>query len=60
MLGELIAKFVAFIVDHLIKGVGYFLCLPFKRSANPDGPFVYLVGTGFWFVVVALVVWAAN
>lgn len=60
MLGELIAKFFAFIVDQLIKGTGYFLCLPFNRSANPDGPLVYLVGIAFWLLIVAIVFWAAT
>ena len=60
MLAELFAKFVAFIVDQLIKGTGCFLYLPFNKSANPDGPLVYLVGIAFWLIVVAIIFWAAT
>ena len=36
------------IFELLIKGVGYLICRPFKRTVDPDSGLVVVVGLVFW------------
>jgi hypothetical protein len=39
------------VFELLTKGVGYFICRPFKRNVDPDGGLVVFVGLSFWVAV---------
>ena len=58
-LGSLIGRFLLHVAldlvfEILIKGAGYLIVRPFKRSVDPDGIVVVITGLAFWLTVGAV------
>lgn len=51
--GRIVAKLTNdVLIEFICKGTGYFICKCFKQRINPDGLTAFIVGFGFWLVVV--------
>ena len=44
--------FIEFVVEILIKGLGYLICRPFNKNIDPDGLTVAIVGLLVWGCLV--------
>ncbi len=44
--------FIEFVVEILIKGLGYLICRPFNKNVDPDGLLVTVVGLLVWTSLV--------